>query len=80
MKIWHPNIPVPIICQVESVESSLGIFIGCCVSKILFLSRPADNRYRGPDGRAMDEAKIGREETPSGGFLRFRYRKAGYPH
>jgi hypothetical protein len=49
------------------------------VSKTLFISHQANHRYRGPDGRAMDEAKIGREEILLGEFLRFRYRQAGYP-
>ena len=34
-------------------------------SKTLFINHPANHLYRGPDSRAMDEAKIGREETPS---------------
>jgi hypothetical protein len=45
--------------------------------KIFFISYLANHRYRGPDGRAMDEAKIGREETHSWKILSIPPRQSG---
>ena len=43
------------------------------------MSHPANNRYRGPDGRAMDEVEIGREETPPPGIPEIPLPLSGIP-